>query len=268
MVTLRRSSRIAVLGFATPIAVLAFACSSALAQGREERPSFCEAVPDALLGGLQAPYARQVSPDGAVYCEGLLRNPIALPPTMVVSVKQYQVDDFQFIPGKIASLTWCDKDSEAVHVRLRSMKLPAFALDAMHKTKFEWRSDLISKWQPDWRNIAALVIRETMVEGRQSNILVPIRNGAGYSSSYSFVVQSTTPVHFTVALIEPVQPPGQTQAIRVDFVNGPTKDTRTAIIPFAKMADGIYRITFEEATDQAGVTTEPIYVLHSVCGNR
>jgi hypothetical protein len=122
-----RKSRIAFRRSTITIALLVLTYCSALAQRREERPSFCEAVPDALLGGLQAPYARQVSPDGAVYCEGLLRNPIALPPTTVVSVKQYQVDDFRFIPGKIASLTWCDDDSEAVHVRLRSMKFPAFA---------------------------------------------------------------------------------------------------------------------------------------------
>jgi hypothetical protein len=249
------------------IAIVAFTCWPALAQG-SERPGFCEPVPDALLGGLQAPYARQVTPDGDIYCEGLLRNPIALPPTMVVSVKQYQSMGVPFVPGRTASLTWCDDGREAVHVRLRSMKSPAFALDAMHKAKFEWRSDLISKWQPDWTNIAAMVIRDTAVDGRKYKVLIPIRNGSGYSSSYSFVVQSRTPVHLTLALIEPLEPSSQPQALKADFISGPTKDTWAATIPFAKMKAGIYRITFEEETDQAGNTTEPIYLLHSVCGNQ
>ena len=75
---------------AMQIVILVSICCAALAGAAQDRPSFCEPVPDALLGGLQAPYARQVAPDKNVYCEGLLRNPIALPPTLVVSVKQDQ----------------------------------------------------------------------------------------------------------------------------------------------------------------------------------
>jgi hypothetical protein len=266
-----RSFRIPLCTIRSAIQIATFFVSiacSALAQGGESRPAFCEPVPDALLGGLQAPYARKVTPDGDVYCEGLLRNPIALPPTTVVSVKQYQSGAFRFTPGKIASLTWCDDAREAVHVRLRSMKSPTFALDAMQKGKLDWRSDLISKWQPDWTNISALAIREIAIEGRNYKVLVPLRNGQGYSSSYSFVVQSKTPLHLTLALIEPIVPPDQPRPVSVTFASGPTKDTWTAMLPFAKMNDGVYRITFEEGIDEAGNTTEPIYLLHKVCGDR
>ena len=253
---------------AIQIAMFISICCSALAAAAQNRPDFCEPVPDALLGGLQAPYARQVGPEGDVYCEGLLRNPIALPPTSVVSVKQYQVENFPFVPNKTASLTWCDDSQEPVHVRLRSFKSPMFALDAMKSVRFEWRTDLIAKWQPDWRNIAAIGIREATIGGQIYKLVVPLRDGAGYSSSYSFIVRSKTPIHLTTALIEPLQAPNQPEAVNVTFVSGPGKDTWMATISFAKMKNGVYRVTFEEGVEQAGNTTEPLYLRHKVCGGQ
>jgi len=243
-------------------------CCSALPGAAQDRPAFCEPVPDALLGGLQAPYARQVAPDNNIYCEGLLRNPIALPPTSVVSVKQDQAGNCLFVPNRIASLTWCDDPQEPVHVRLRSFKSPMFALDAMHTHKFEWRTDLIAQWQPDWRNIAAIGIREANIGGQTYKLVVPLRNGAGYSSSYAFVVRSKIPLHLNTALIEPLQPPNQPEAVAVTFVSGPSKETWMATIPFARMKNGVYRVTFEEGVEQAGNTTEPIYLRHKVCGGQ
>jgi hypothetical protein len=249
-------------------AVFVSICYSALAAAAQDRPTFCEPVPDALLGGLQAPYARQVAPDGNPYCEGLLRSPIALPPTRVVSVKQDQAGNSLFVPNKIASLTWCDDSGEPVHVRLRSLKSPMFALDALNKVKFDWSTDLIAKWQPDWRNIAAIGTREAKIGGQAYKLVIPIRNGPGYSSSYSFVVQSKTAVHMTTALIEPLQPPNQPEAVGVSFVSGPNKDTWMTTIPFAKMKNGVYRVTFEEGVEQAGNTTEPVYLRHKACGSQ
>jgi hypothetical protein len=240
-------------------------CCSPLPGLAQDRPAFCEPVPDALLGGLQAPYARQVGPNGDVYCEGLLRNPIALPPTSVVSVKQDQAGNSLFAPNSMASLTWCDDSQKPVRLRLRSCKSPMFALDAMHTGKFEWRTDLIARWQPDWRNIAALGIREDTIGGQTYKLVVPLRNGAGYSNSYSFIVRSKTPLHLTAALIEPLQTPSHPEVVNVTFVSGPTKDTWMATIPFERMKNGVYRVTFEEGIEEAGNTTEPIYVLHKVC---
>ena len=209
-----------------------------------------------------------MTPKGDAYCEGLLRTPIALPPTMVVSVKQDQAESIIFAAGRTASLTWCDDGREAAHVRLRSMKLPAFALDASDKGKFEWRTDLIAKWQPDWRNIGAMVTRETAVAGRNYKLLLPARSGFGYSSSYSFVVQSRNPLHLTLALLEPLESTGRPQVVGVTLANGPVKNTWTTTIPFARMKEGAYRVTFEESTEQAGNTTEPIYILHKACSSR
>jgi hypothetical protein len=253
---------------ATHTVIFVSICCSALPGAAQNRPEFCEPVPDALLGGLQAPYARQVAPDNSVYCEGLLRNPIALPPTSVVSVKQDQAGNFLFLPNRIASLTWCDDPQKPVRVRLRSFKSPMFAMDAMHAGKFEWRTDLIAKWQPDWRNIAALGIREDTIVGQTYKLVVPLRNGAGYSSSYSFIVRSKTPLHLTTALIEPLEPPNKPELVKVTFVSGPTKDTWMATIPFARMKNGVYRVTFEEGVEEAGNTTEPIYLRHKVCGSQ
>lgn len=250
---------------AIQIVIFGSICCSALPGAAQNRPAFCEPVPDSLLGGLQAPYLRRVAPDGSVYCEGLLRNPIALPPTSVVSVKQDQVGNPVFVPDKMASLTWCDDSQESVHVRLRSFKSPMFALDAMKTVKFEWRTDLIAKWQPDWNNIAAMGIREATIGGQTYKLVVPLRNGPGYSSSYSFVIQSKAPVHLTAALIEPVQPASQPEVVNVTFVAGSNKDTWLTTIPFTKLKNGVFRVTFEEGVEQAGNTTEPIYLRHKVC---
>jgi hypothetical protein len=143
-----------------------------------------------------------------------------------------------------------------------------FALDALSKVKFDWRTDLIAKWQPDWMNIAAMGIRDATIGGQTYNLVVPLRNGAGYSASYSFIVQSKTPIHFTIALIEPVQAPNQPEAVKVTFAAGPTKDTWITTIPFARMKNGVFRVTFEEGVEQAGNTTEPIYLRHKVCGGQ
>lgn len=141
-----------------------------------------------------------------------------------------------------------------------------FALDAMNKVEFDWRADLIAKWQPDWMNIAALGIRRATIGGQAYTVIVPLRNGAGYSTSYSFIVQSKTPIHLTTALIEPLQTPNKPEAPPVTFVTGPTKDTWMTTLSFARMKSGVYRVTFEEGVEQAGNTTEPIYLRHKVCG--
>jgi hypothetical protein len=234
----------------------------------QTRPAFCEPVPDALLGGLQAPYAQQRAPDGSIYCEGLLRNPIALEPPTVVSLKQDQRDDYTFVSGTTASIAWCDDSREPVHVRLRSIQSPLFALDAMQTGRFDWRADLIARWQPNWKQIAAIAFRDTQVEGRTYKILVPLRIGAGYSSLYSFTIQSKRPPHFKIALIEPIHPPSKLMVIDTSFSVGPSKDTWIATIPFDKMSTGIYRATFEEGVDQAGGATQPVYVLHQACDAR
>jgi hypothetical protein len=141
-----------------------------------------------------------------------------------------------------------------------------FALDAMSKVKFDWRTDLIATWQPDWKNIAALGIREAAIGGHTYKLVIPLRSGAGYSTSYSFIVRSKTPIHLTTALIEPLQPPTHPEAVKVTFASGPTKDTWMTTVPFARMKSGVYRVTFEEEVEQAGNSTDPIYLRHKVCG--
>ena len=135
----------------------------------------------------------------------------------------------------------------------------------MHTGKFEWRTDLIATWQPDWKNLVALAIRDAVVAGKSYKVLVPLRNGTGYSSSYSFIIQSRGPLHLTTALIEPIQPSNRPMIVDTSFTRGPSNDTWTTTIPFARMKNGIYRITFAEKVDQAGNATEPIYLLHKPC---
>ena len=248
-------------------AIAAICCPSLLATC-QSRPAFCDSIPNALLGGLAAPYAPQVAPDGKVYCEGLLRNPIALQPPTVISLKQDQAAVSTFVQGNIATLNWCDDPANSIHVRLRSTTAPPFALDAEHPGRFEWRADLIARWQPEWKNLAALGSRNISLNGQSYDVLVPIRNGAGYSSVYTFTVQSKIPIHLTSALIEPLDSSLQPSLVNVSFSTGSSKGTWIATIPFSKMKNGIYRLTFEESVQEAGVTTEPIYLLHKACAVR
>jgi hypothetical protein len=181
-------------------------------------------------GGVAAPYARQVAPDGTVYCEGLIRTPIALLPPSIISIKQDQPDNPVFQRAKTAILMWCSDPKETLHISLRSTVAPLFALDAMHPTRFEWKADEIATWQPKWRNLAALATRKSAIQGRP--VFVPLRTGSGYSSDYSFILQSKDPVHLTKALVEAVEPSGKSSIVDVSFSNEPSKETWTTVIPF------------------------------------
>lgn len=244
-------------------ALMSCCCAGAIGQAL---PEFCQKVSTSLLGGLQSPYARQVAPDGSVYCEGLLRRTIGMEPPLVISVKQEQSSNVTFAQGKSAALTWCDELNQPVHVQLRSIKSPLFALDAMHTAKFEWSADSIARWQPDWQDIAALGIRPGIFGGHPHDVVVPLRYGAGYANSYVFVIQSKIPLHLTKVLIEPMQAPFEPVLRELQISSGPTNDTWKATVSFAKLKPGTYAVTFEEGVDQAGNTTEPIYLVHNVCG--
>ena len=145
------------MNWSTPkITLIAIICSSGSLAFGQSRPAFCEQIPDALLGGLQAPYAQKITPDGKSYCEGLLVNPIALLPPSVVSLKQFQVSVPPYASGGAASLNWCDDPTQPIHIRLRSAKIPFFGLDALQPGAFKWRADVIATWQPNWNNLAAI----------------------------------------------------------------------------------------------------------------
>lgn len=234
----------------------------------QSRPAGCESIPDALLGGLATPYARQVAPDGTAYCEGLIRNPIALLPPTVISIKQDQLNDPVFRRSETATLTWCGNSKDVLHISLRSTLSPWFALDAMHSPQFEWKTDEIANWQPNWKKLAALASHDSSIQGKNSLVFIPIRTGPGYSSDYSFILHSKTPIHLTKALIQPVEPSGKQSLIDIVFSNGPSKDTWITVIPFKKMKEGIYQITFEEGVDSAGSTADPIYLFHKACATR
>lgn len=247
------------------ITITAILCSSCGVAFGQARPAFCEQIPNALLEGVQAPYAQQTSPDGKPYCEGLLVNPIALLPPSVVSLKQSQVSLPTFTSGAVASLNWCDDPRLPVHIRLRSTKIPFFGLDALQQGSFKWRTDTIATWQPNWDNLAALGTREVTISGDKQTVVVPLRVGGGYSSVYSFMVHSQTAISLSEALIQPIQPPGEPKLIDVSLMDGPSKNTWLVSVSFAARKAGIYRVTFEEAADDAGLTTTPIYLLHKTC---
>lgn len=247
------------------IIIIAILCSSGGTVLGQSRPAFCEQIPDALLGGLQAPYAQQTSPEGKSYCEGLLVKPIALLPPSVVSLKQSQVSVPPFTSGAIASLNWCDDPKLPVHIRLRSTKIPFFGLDALQPGSFKWRTELIATWQPNWNNLAALGTRKVIVAGHKYDVFVPLRIGTGYSSVYSFMLHSQTPISLSKALIQPIQPPGNPQLIDISLMDGPSKSTWLVSVSFTILRSGIYRVTFEEGADDAGLTTAPIYLLHKTC---
>ena len=245
--------------------MIAMLCTVDVATLGQSRPAFCEQIPDAMLGGLQSPYTQQTGPDGKPYCEGLLVNPIVLLPPTIVSLKQTQASLPPFVSGATASLNWCDEPTSPVHIRLRSTKIPFFGLDALEPGSFKWRTDVIATWQPRWDNLAAIGTRETTVAGHKYILVVPLRLGPGYSSVYSFMIRAQTPVTLSKALIQSIQPPGGPQLLDISLMKGPSESTWLTSVSFATRPAGIYRVTFEEGADEAGLTTTPIYLLHKTC---
>jgi hypothetical protein len=82
------------------------------------------------------------------------------------------------------------------------------------------------------------------------------------------MVQAKVPVRLTTALIEPVLPAGNPEAISVAASIGPVNDTWTVTIPFGMRPKGVFRVTLEEGIEQAGASTEPIYLLHGGCAGK
>ena len=235
----------------------------------QARPGFCAQPQDADLKDLHSPYSQRQAPDGTSYCEGLLPKPIAAPPPSVVSLKQEQLNVPSFKPGSVASLTWCDDDpQQAVHISLRSMVIPLFALDAQHSRSFSWRTDLVSRWQPTWNNLAATATREITINGNRYTIFVPVRIGPGNSDTYSFVIRSDDPVPFSKALIQSFPKADNPVLLDVSVAPGPTSNTSLATLHFSHLSPGVYRVTFQAGSLDAPRTTVPIYVLHNACSSR
>jgi hypothetical protein len=253
------------MGYLLKLTIVAALCFSGEIALGQSRPAFCDQIPAELLTNLQAPYAQQTSPDGKAYCEGLLVNPIALLPPTVVSLKQSQVGVPRLAPGTIASLNWCDDRTVPVHIRVRSTKAPFFGLDALQPGSFKWRTNMIATWQPNWDNLAAIATKDYPIGGHKYTVYVPLRMGVGYSGIYSFMLHSQTPLALSKALIQPVEPPGEPQITDISLTDGPTKNTWLVSISFASFHEGVYRLTFEETADEAGVATTPIYILHKSC---
>ncbi|ESX55666.1 hypothetical protein X758_18110 [Mesorhizobium sp. LSHC416B00] len=241
--------------------ILLPACASAQA-----RPSFCDQVPDSMLTGLQAPYEVRADNAGKPYCEGLLVKPIALVAPRVVSVKQAQPGPNLFPRKATATLSWCDKSGMAVHLSLRSTVVPFFGLDAMEQDPFTWSTDVIAIWQPDWTRLSALATRIDTQQGQTYTVSIPLRVGPGYDNSYAFLIHSQLPTSFNKALIEPVSPAGPPTLVDIVMSGGPSQDTSAVSLTFADYAAGIYRVTFEQTAVGAGLTTQPILLLHQDCG--
>jgi hypothetical protein len=233
-------------------------------------PAFCESVAPAMLSGLEAPYSQHVAPDGTAYCEGLLPGPIAILPPEVISVKQDQSPNVRFTPGTKAVLTWptSSPTNELTHVRLRALTKNLFALDAaVPATKFEWKSDLIARLQPDWENIAALLTRQIDVMAQKEELVVPVRQGPGCSDSYTVLVRSDSPIHLTTALLEPI---GGKRPFLIPISSrpGPAPKTWQTTISFSNRPQGIFRLSLGEDIHRSGAVTKAIYLLVTGCPRR
>jgi hypothetical protein len=247
-------------------AIIAFSmCALPAVTRAQGRPAFCDQTPAAQLNSLQTPYAVRLAPGGKPYCEGLMLKPIGLLPPTVISVKQAQVGVSRFSTTGTASVNWCDDPQAKLHIRLRSVEVPLFGLDASQAGKFIWRTDVIATWQPNWMRIAALGTRPVTIAGRTDNASIPLRVGQGYNSVYTFLIKAQNALAISKALIEPLQPAGHVQLVDVVLMGGPSKNTWSVSMSFATLRPGLYRITFEDSTEDAGLTATPILVLHKTC---
>jgi hypothetical protein len=264
----RRALRVRQTGItraAVPAVIALGVCALPTIAQAQGRPSFCDQTPASQLNSLQAPYTVRSTPGGKPYCEGLMLKPIGLPPPTVVSVKQAQVGVGPFSAAGTSLLTWCDDPQSPLHLRLRSVEIPLFGLDAMQAGQFSWRTDVVATWQPQWTRIAALGTRPVTIAGQTDEVSIPLRIGQGYSSTYNFLIKAQNTLSISKALIEPVQPAGDLRLVDVVLMGGPSKNTWLISMSFAALRPGLYRVTFEDSTADAGLTTTPILVLHKTC---
>ena len=229
------------------------------------RPAYCDQVAEAALKELQAPYSQQTTSDGSTYCEGLLVNPIAMLPASVVSVKQRQIGTPPFTRDGHATLTWCDDSKQPVHVRLRSVAVPWFGLDAQRAGSFRWSTTLVAVWQPNWDNLTAIAEVDATVDRRKLRVVTPVRLGSGHSSEYLFLLRSASAINFSKVLVQRVDSKGQPRLLDVVLNKGPVSNTWQVPVSFGAFSAGIYRMTFQESADAPGMTSTPIYVSHRIC---
>jgi hypothetical protein len=229
-----------------------------------QKPAFCEQVEESALRNLQAPYSKYTTPEGTPYCEGLLVDAFAAVAPSIISIKQVQPPLAPVTAGKLVTVTWCDDAKQKpVHVSLRSTVAPLFGLDGLQQGSFRWKSDMMATWQPQWSKVAAEAKRDVTVNSQTFGVVVPLRMGAGYSNTYSFMIRSEAPVNLTRALITSISPPGGSKSLAITLSKGPSRDTWLASIAFGAYPAGIYQVTF---TDQAdGNISVPVYLFHGAC---
>jgi hypothetical protein len=236
-----------------------------LAQTPDPQSGVCQPVQVADLQGLDDPYVRKVAPDGSPYCEGLLPKQISLPAPQVVSAVRDQGQNPMFKKGTIATLQWCDDSTEPVHVQLRSIKPPLFALDAQAVSKFRWSANTIAKWQPDWTQLKVEATRPTALNGARINLLVPVTSDPANADTYTLMFQSEIPVYFDIAYLEPVAPAAKGTSVKAAIKQGAAKDIWTVRFSLSGAPEGIIRVTLEESRKLGGVA-KPFYFLHKSCG--
>lgn len=224
----------------------------------------CQSVRAADLQGLDDPYVTKVAPDGSVYCEGLLPKPIGLRAPQVVSATRDRNPNPVFMRGTMATLQWCDDPAERVHVQLRSIKPPLFALDTQAVSKFRWSADTIAKWQPDWNRLRVLATRAATVGGETIDLLVPVSSGPANADEYTLMFQSENPVYFDVAYLEPVAPAAKGTPVKAALEQGAARDIWIVRFSLSGTPQGIIRVTLEESRKSGGVA-KPFYFLHRSC---
>src|SRR5579859_2447438 len=146
--------------------------SHALAQGL---PSFCGPPVSPLFArDLADPYGKLTAPDGSEYCEGTLPHLARVSPSEIISVKQVQPADVEFVKSGSSAITWCsDPSAQGItHVRLRALSRPEYGLDAEHAGKFEWASDRISKAHARWADLAALGTQTAKIQNQDRTVVV------------------------------------------------------------------------------------------------
>jgi len=244
------------------ISVLWLAPATATAQ---TRPSYCDQTPAALLRNLQTPYTVRDGAKGKQYCEGLLVRRISLPPPAIISVKQAQPAQI-FAANGVTTLTWCDDPASAVHISLRSTKVPYFGLDAVEAKAFSWPTDEVSAWQPRWDNFAALGTRRVKWSGREYDASIPLRVGPGYTSTYTFLIRAQRRPSIKSAVIR-LGTNGPPQIVDVSMAAGPANDVWKVDVSFRGVRDGVYSISFSESAEDAGLATTNIIILHKLCSS-
>jgi hypothetical protein len=235
--------------------------------GAQRLPSYCDQISPTQLIDVAVPYSLRTR-DNVQWCEGILPSPAAIRLLDILSVKRVRTPAVpMFRRNDVASLSWCAPPSaDEALIRVRSLASPLYALDAASPSAFQWPLRFAASLQPDWARLAVMITRPMPIDGHAVGVWLPARLATGSANDYEFIVHGDAATLGKV-LIEPTTEGGKPIVRNVAF-SALDEMHFAADVSFVGFPQGIYAVSFSDAAEDAGRTTNRVYIYHGKCTDR